>query len=65
MKKIITIIACALIIGILNSCKYEELPPKTDNASSNYILPKGEIPTAEEREIVNNIKNEYIQSTNN
>ncbi len=55
MKKIILIIA----VCILGSCSYEELPPKTDDASSNYILPKGDIPSASDLATQAQIKAEY------
>ena len=36
-----------------------ELPPKTSDASKSYIKPKGEIPTAAEREELKAIRAEY------
>lgn len=45
--------------SLLGSCTYNELPPKTENASTNYILPKGEIPTEAEKAEVAKIKEEY------
>ena len=45
----------------LHGCGYDEEPPKTDDATTELILPKGEIPSSEERSIVNEAKAEYEQ----
>ena len=56
MKRIIYILsATALIAG----CSYNELPPKTDDITTSYVLPKGEIPTDAERETAAAAKAEY------
>lgn len=47
----------------LCGCKYNELPPKTSDASKSYIKPKGEIPTQAERDEVNALKAEYEEAT--
>lgn len=44
---------------IATGCKYNELPPKTSDASKTYIKPKGEVPTQAERDEVKAIKDEY------
>lgn len=58
------VVSAALIIGItaFSSCSYEELTPKTDDLSSNYVIPQGEIPTAQELARVKAIKDEYNNS---
>lgn len=58
-RNIIAIFAFAFAEAILCGCSYNELPPKTSDASKSYIKPKGEIPTAAEREEVKAIKAEY------
>ncbi len=59
IKNIIAILALAIAGATLCGCSYNELPPKTSDASKSYIKPKGEIPTAAEREEVKAIKAEY------
>ena len=44
-KKIISILAIVFAGAALCGCGYNELPPKTSDASKSYIKPKGEIPT--------------------
>lgn len=58
-----TFAVTALVAGIC-SCSYEEQPPKTTDSDSNYVLPAGEIPSAEETEIVNAVRMEYEDATN-
>lgn len=43
----------------LCGCKYNELPPKTSDASKSYIKPKGEVPSKEESDEVKAIRAEY------
>jgi predicted small lipoprotein YifL len=57
--KIIAILAAVLASVNLCGCSYNGLPPKTKDAESSYIKPKGEIPTDAEREEVKAIKAEY------
>jgi hypothetical protein len=40
-------------------CSYNELPPKTDDITTNYVLPKGEFPTSQEKNQVSAAKQEY------
>lgn len=63
-QNIIAILAVALVSACVCGCTYNELPPKTSDASKSYIKPKGEIPTAEEREVVKAIKAEYKAAIN-
>lgn len=58
-RNIIAILAIVFAGATLCGCSYNELPPKTSDASKSYIKPKGEIPTAAEREEVAAIKAEY------
>ena len=56
MKKIIIILS---VMAILTGCAYDELPPKTDDITTSYVLPKGEAPTAAERGVAAAAKAEY------
>ncbi len=58
-RNIFAILVAVFVGATLCGCSYNELPPKTSDASKSYIKPKGEIPTAAEREEVNAIKAEY------
>ena len=49
-----------IIFALLaTGCSYEKLPPKTDSSTSQYVLPKGEIPSAEDRDALADIRAEY------
>jgi predicted small lipoprotein YifL len=58
-RNIIAILAVAVVALTACGCSYNELPPKTSDASKHYTKPKGEVPTAAEREEVKAIKAEY------
>lgn len=58
-RNIIAILATFIVGATLCGCSYNELPPKTSDASKSYIKPKGEIPTAAEREKLKAIRAEY------
>lgn len=58
-RNIIAILAAFIVGTTLCGCSYNELPPKTSDASKSYIKPKGEIPTAAEREELKAIRAEY------
>ena len=58
-RNIIAILAAFIVGATLCGCSYNELPPKTSDASKSYIKPKGEIPTAAEREELKAIRAEY------
>ncbi len=58
-KNIIAIFAVGFALASLCGCTYNELPPKTSDASKSYIKPKGEVPTAEEKALVAAAKAEY------
>lgn len=64
-----TIIRITLALGIavilLCGCSYNELPPKTDDATTDYILPAGTVPTAEETAAVQALREEYENAVNN
>ncbi len=50
------IVVASLLAG---GCSYNELPPKTDDATTTYTLPKGVIPTADESAEAKAIREEY------
>ena len=58
-KRMIVIFA---VITVLSACSYNELPPKTDDITTSYVLPKGELPSAEEKAAVAAAKAEYEES---
>lgn len=62
-RKFIPILAVLACTFGLTSCHYNELPPKTGDAAKNYIKPKGEVPTAEERAEVDAARAEYEAAT--
>lgn len=62
-RKIIAILFAICLGASLCGCKYNELPPKTSDASKSYIKPKGEVPTQAERDEVKAIKAEYEEAT--
>lgn len=43
----------------LCGCSYDELPPKTDDITTTYVLPKGVKPSQEELDAVAAAKAEY------
>lgn len=59
---ILLILACLLLPV---SCSYDKLPTKTGNGTTQYVLPKGEIPTAEDRAEVDAIRAEYDEYITN
>lgn len=58
-RNIIAILAVISLGLSLCGCKYNELPPKTSDASKSYIKPKGEVPSKEESDEVKAIRAEY------
>ncbi len=61
MKQIIALI---FILAVAISCKKpNELPPKTDSITTDYLLPQGPILTAEEYEANQAIVKEYREAT--
>lgn len=61
-KVLVALGACMLLAS---SCGYEKLPPKTGDANTNYVVPKGVIPTDAERAQVEAARAEYEMNTNN
>ena len=48
-----------LFLAIFSSCEYDDLPPKTDDSSTGYKLPKRTVPTAADLELQSQLKKEY------
>ena len=46
----------------MSGCSYNELPPKTDDITTSYVLPKGVKPSQAELDFVNAAKAEYEAS---
>ena len=61
-RKYLYLTLMLVCIAGITGCSYDELPPKTDDVSSNYQIPKGEIPTQEERDLVEALKKEYAEA---
>jgi hypothetical protein len=59
MKKIFAIFVG---VAVLSGCAYNELPPKTDDITTSYVLPKGVKPSQTELDFVNAAKAEYEAS---
>jgi hypothetical protein len=64
MKKFFYIFTTISVMIMSSGCTYNELPPKTENASTNYILPKGELPTEAEKAELEKIREDYYNSIN-
>lgn len=54
-----------LTIFLMCGCSYNELPPKTDDITNEYVLPKGVKPTQSEMDAVTAAKAEYESSIKN
>lgn len=64
MKKLILSFLVLSIMTVLNSCsKSNELAPKTGDINSEYLLPKGTLLSAEDREAIDKRLTEYNDAT--
>jgi len=63
-KKIIAILPVVMLLFLATGCKYDERPPKTSDAASDYILPQGDLPTEAEMQAVQAARDEYESSIN-
>lgn len=64
-KRTILYIFVASVLSVsISSCTYDEQPEKTRGSNSSYVLPRGEIPSAEEIDIVSEVREEYKNATN-
>ena len=56
MKAFLSIFAaCCLLCG----CSYEQMPPKTADGTTEYVLPQGKVPTEAEMQWVSQTRAEY------
>jgi hypothetical protein len=62
MKAMNKIILLTLMLSFLCGCSYNELPPKTDDITTSYVLPKGVKPTQSELDVAAAAKAEYEAS---
>lgn len=53
-----------MLLFLATGCKYDERPPKTSDAASDYILPQGDLPTEAELQAVQAARDEYESSVN-
>ena len=51
-----------IILLLAAASSYDELPPKTDDATTDYILPRGVQPTQEETDSVKAARAEYQEA---
>ena len=65
MKKDIlsALLVSAIICGLVSCDQSDDLPPKTENSSTKYLLPKGTVMTSSERALCNDKKTEYELAT--
>lgn len=64
MKKLILFVLVLTTISVLNSCsKSNELAPKTGDINSEYLLPKGTLLSAEDRDAIDKRLTEYNDAT--
>ena len=59
------IIILTFVVCVLSACSYNEQPPKTDDASTNYVIPAGEVPTDEEYAYVQALRDAYDEEVGN
>lgn len=55
----LVVIKVLVVTIFISSCSYNELPPKTDSANDNYILPAGVLPSSEEKQVQQEARDEY------
>ncbi len=55
-------VGLAGLLLLMSACTNDPQPPMTTDSDSEYTLPAGTIPTAEERELVNQLREEYTNS---
>lgn len=65
MNKFAYLCSAAAALLLFSGCSYNELPPKTGDAADVYVLPAGELPTAEERAVMQTAKDEYEEYLTN
>lgn len=61
-KKIILPALLLLLLSAVTGCSYKEEPDRTNDATTSYVTPKGDLPSAEERAYVQALVDEYNKS---
>lgn len=61
-RKVSNALLMLLAVALVSGCTYDKLPPKTDDATSSYVTPKGELPSEAEIALVEAARAEYEQS---
>ena len=61
-RKYLTLALLSILSLAAVSCSYNEEPSRTTDATTTYVTPKGELPSAEEREYVEQVIKEYNES---
>ncbi len=54
--------ALLLCLLAVTGCSYKEEPDRTNDATTNYVTPRGDLPSAEERAYVQALVDEYDES---
>lgn len=62
MKKIGYLLISVFFIALCGCGDVDEVPPKTNNLTTNYMVPKPKVLTAEEREAITERLNRYNES---
>lgn len=64
MKKLILFLLVLTTMTVFNSCsKSNELTPKTGGANAEYLLPKGTLLSAEDRDAIDKRLTDYNDAT--
>lgn len=61
-KRIVAVVLLTIVLLLAVSCTYDEQPARTNDATTSYVTPKGELPTAQEKEYVQSLIDEYNKS---
>lgn len=62
MKKIGYLLTSGFLIALCGCGDVDEVPPKTNNLTTNYLVPKPQLLTAEEREMIEERTARYNES---
>lgn len=57
------LLLCMGLVLLCTGCSYQKEPPKTEDADTVYVLPKGELPSDSENAAVEAAREEYNQHT--
>jgi len=62
MKKIGYLLVGGFLLALCGCGDVDEVPPKTNNLTTNYLVPKPKLLTAEEREMIGDRIARYNES---